>query len=147
MYEAAFRRAGLLRVLDMDELFAAAESLGRKQDYLGRRLAVLTNGGGVGVLAVDRLMDLGGCLASMSERTLARLDAVLPATWSRGNPVDIIGDADAGRYALALQELLADKENEAVLVLNVPTALASAADAAAAVAETLRRQGSPSRGP
>ena len=146
VYEAAFRRAGLLRVLDMDELFAAAESLGRKQAYLGRRLAVLTNGGGVGVLAVDRLMDLGGCLASISEETLARLDAVLPATWSRGNPVDIIGDADADRYALALQELLADKNNEAVLVLNVPTALASAADAAAAVAETVRRQGSPSAG-
>ena len=77
------------------------------------------------MLAVDRLIDLGGTLAELSPDTRARLDAVLPPTWSKANPVDIVGDADAARYAAALEALLADPQNDAVLVLNVPTALAS----------------------
>ena len=106
VYEAAFRRAGLLRVFDLDELFAAAETLGRQKPFPGKRLAILTNGGGIGVLAVDRLIDLGGTLAALSPETVAKLDRVLPPTWSRANPVDIIGDADAGRYGAALEALL-----------------------------------------
>jgi acetyltransferase len=139
VYGAAFRRAGLLRVLDLDQLFAAAETLGRQKPFRGKRLAVLTNGGGVGVLAVDRLIDLGGTLAGLSDATLHRLGAVLPPTWSRANPVDIVGDADADRYAAALEALLADEENDAVLVLNVPTGMASATAAAEAVVETIAR--------
>ena len=139
VYEAAFRRAGLLRVFDLDELFAAAETLGRQKPFPGKRLAILTNGGGVGVLAVDRLIDLGGALAAVSPDTMAKLDRALPPTWSRANPIDIIGDADAARYDAALEALLADDENDAILVLNVPTALASASQAAEAVAETVRR--------
>jgi acetyltransferase len=99
VYDAAFRRAGLLRVNDLDELFAAAETLGRLKPFPGRRLAILTNGGGIGVLAVDRLVDLGGTLAAISSDTMKRLDAVLPPTWSRGNPADMGGDADARRYS------------------------------------------------
>ncbi len=106
VYDAAFRRAGLLRVLDLDQLFAAAETLGRQKPFPGKRLAVLTNGGGVGVLAVDRLIDLGGTLAGLSDTTMARLNAALPANWSRGNPIDIIGDADPARYDTALDALL-----------------------------------------
>ena len=79
VYEAAFRRAGLLRVFDLDELFAAAETLGRQEPFPGKRLAILTNGGGVGVLAVDRLIDLGGALAAVSPDTMAKLDRALPA--------------------------------------------------------------------
>jgi acetyltransferase len=139
VYDAAFRRAGLLRVIDLDQLFAAAETLGRQKPFPGKRLAILTNGGGVGVLAVDRLIDLGGTLAGLSEATTARLDKVLPPTWSRANPVDIVGDADAGRYAATLEALLADDANDALLVLNVPTALASATQAAQAVVETVMR--------
>lgn len=134
VYDAAFRRAGLLRVLDFGELFEAAETLGRIRAIGGNRLAILTNGGGVGVLAVDRLIDFGGIPAAVSAETIARLDAILPATWSKANPVDIIGDADPERYAAALEVLLSDPENDAVLVLNVETALASATGAAAAVA-------------
>jgi acetyltransferase len=126
-------------VLDLDQLFAAAETLGRQKPFSGKRLGILTNGGGVGVLAVDRLIDLGGTLAGISEATLQRLDSVLPPTWSHGNPVDIIGDADAARYAAGLEALLADPENDAVLVLNVPTALASAPASAEAVVEVVRR--------
>jgi acetyltransferase len=139
VYDAAFRRAGLLRVLDLDELFAAAETLGRLKPFFGKRLAILTNGGGIGVLAVDRLVDLGGTLADLSSGTLQRLDAVLPPTWSRSNPIDIVGDADAARYTAAFEALLADPANDAILVMNVPTALASATEAAQAVVAVARK--------
>jgi len=133
VYDAAFRRAGLLRVLDLDELFAAAETLGHLTTLSGKRLAILTNGGGVGVLAVDRLADLAGELADISPDTIKKLDAALPPIWSRANPIDIAGDADAARYAVALEQLLDDRANDAVLVMNVPTALASPSDAARSV--------------
>src|SRR6516164_7626293 len=133
VYEAAFRRAGLLRVIGLDELFAAAETLDHIKPFPGKRLAILTNGGGIGVLAVDRLIDLGGTLAGISAETMQRLDAALPPIWSRANPVDIAGDADAARYTAAFEALLEDPENDAVLVMNVPTALGSAGDAAKAV--------------
>ena len=139
VYDAAFRRAGLLRVLDLDELFAAAETLGHLTTITGSRLAILTNGGGIGVLAVDRLADLGGQLAGISPQAMARLDAALPPIWSRANPVDIAGDADEARYAAALEPLLEDGANDAVLVMNVPTALASAAAAAKSVVAVTER--------
>jgi len=133
VYDAAIRRAGFIRALDLDELFAAAETLGHVTALAGNRLAILTNGGGIGVLAVDRLADLGGALAEISPATMKALDAALPPIWSRANPVDIAGDADAQRYAVALMNLLEDDANDAVLVTNVPTALTSASDAAHAV--------------
>jgi acetyltransferase len=134
VYEAAFRRAGLLRVLDLGELFDAAETLGHQRPFAGNRLAILTNGGGVGVLAIDRLIDFGGVAAEISAETRTRLDAVLPPTWSKSNPIDIVGDADAARYAAALEALIADSANDAVLVMSVPTALASPAATAQAIA-------------
>ena len=138
VYDAAFRRAGLLRVLDLDELFAAAETLGWTQPFPGKRLAILTNGGGIGVLAVDRLADLGGSLAGISPEIVNKLDAALPPIWSRANPVDIAGDADAARYSAALEALLEDPQNDAILVMNVPTALASAEAAAKSVTAVAR---------
>jgi acetyltransferase len=133
VYDAAFRRAGLLRVFDLDELFAAAETLGHLTTLGGKRLAILTNGGGVGVLAVDRLVELGGELAGISPDIMKNLNAALPPIWSHANPADIAGDADAARYAIALEQLLEDEANDAVLVMNVPTALSSPADAAKSV--------------
>lgn len=135
VYDAAFRRAGILRVSDLRELFDCAETLGRIGSPAGKRLAILTNGGGIGVLAVDRLADLGGIPAPITPDTREKLDAVLPPTWSGANPVDIVGDADASRYAAALQVLLDDPGNDAVLVLNVQTAIASAAQIATTVTE------------
>ncbi len=133
VYDAAFRRAGILRVLDLRELFDCAETLGRVESPLGKRLAILTNGGGIGVLAVDRLVELGGIPAAITPATQEKLDAVLPPTWSGSNPVDIVGDADPARYAAALEVLLADPGNDAILVMNVQTAIAPADDIAAAV--------------
>ena len=133
VYEAAFRRAGMLRVSDLRELFDCAETLGRVEQPSGKRLAMLTNGGGIGVLAVDRLVELGGIPAAIVPEIRAKLDAVLPPTWSGSNPVDIVGDADPARYAVALEVLLADPSNDAILVMNVQTAIAPAGDIAATV--------------
>lgn len=141
VYDAAFRRAGMLRVNDMAELFDAVETLALTRPQQGERLAVLTNGGGPGVLATDALIGLGGRLATLSPATLETLDAMLPRTWSRANPVDIVGDADGSRYAKALSTLLADDQNDAVLVLNCPTALAEPVDSARAVIETVKQAG------
>lgn len=137
VFDAAFRRAGMLRVFDLDELFDAVETLASPPPLRGDRLAILTNGGGLGVLATDSLLDLGGKLAELSNQTIARLDAVLPRIWSRGNPVDIIGDAPGKRYADALEILLTAPEVDAVLVLNCPTAVASSIEAAEAVVAAL----------
>ena len=126
VYDAAFRRAGILRVSDLRELFDCAETLGRVEAPPGKRLAILTNGGGIGVLAIDRLVELGGIPATIAPAVREKLDAVLPPTWSGSNPVDIVGDADAARYAAALEVLLADPGNDAILVMNVQTAIAAA---------------------
>jgi acetyltransferase len=138
VYEAAFRRAGMLRVYQTTELFDAVETLSIGQLPKGDRLAILTNGGGMGVVATDALMDRGGHLAQLSDKTIAALDAVLPPTWSRANPVDIIGDAPGERYAKALKILLEDNGADAVLVLKCPTAMASGTEAAQAVIDILR---------
>ncbi|MET0436110.1 MAG: bifunctional acetate--CoA ligase family protein/GNAT family N-acetyltransferase [Devosia sp.] len=132
-YDAAFRRSGLLRVRTLDELFAAAEILAHAPKLAGERLAILTNGGGAGVLAADELQDANGVLATLDAKTTSALDKVLPPIWSHGNPVDIIGDATAKRYTDALHELLQDPQSDAVLVLHCPTATISARDAATAV--------------
>jgi acetyltransferase len=137
VYEAAFRRAGMLRVYQTSELFDAVETLSMGQRPKGDRLAILTNGGGMGVVATDALMDEAGHLAQLSEKTTAALDAVLPPTWSRANPVDIIGDAPGERYAKALRILLEDEGADAILVLKCPTAIASGTEAAQAVIATL----------
>ena len=132
-YNAIFRRAGLLRVKELGELFEAAEMLSAAPPLLGERLAILTNGGGAGVLAADSLADEGGVLATLSPETNKALDAVLPPTWSKGNPIDIIGDAGPDRYAAAIDAVLADGTSDAVLVMNCPTALASSEEAAGVV--------------
>ncbi|MGE0859798.1 MAG: GNAT family N-acetyltransferase [Gammaproteobacteria bacterium] len=141
VYDAAFRRAGMLRVLTLEELFDAVETLALTRPPRGERLLILTNGGGAGVLATDALMDAGGTLATLSAETLARLDAVLPPTWSRANPVDIIGDAPAERYTAALAALADSDEFDALLLLNCPTAVTSplaAAEAALAGLDAAR---------
>lgn len=126
VYDAALRRAGMLRVGTTAALFDAVATLGHPRyarQLRGPRLAILTNGGGPGVMAVDALAAGGGVLAALAPSTIARLDACLPATWSRANPVDIIGDAPAARYAAALDVLLAAPEVDAVLLIHAPTAI------------------------
>ncbi len=138
--DAAFKRAGLLRVEGLGELFDAAEMLTRVSHVRGDRLSILTNGGGAGVLAVESLSDLGGQLAEMGPDTIAKLSDILPPTWSHANPVDIIGDASPDRYEAALNLVLDDPGTDAVLVMNCPTALASSAGAAKAVIDTVNKR-------
>jgi acetyltransferase len=137
VYDAAFRRAGMLRVATMAELFDAAETLALTREQVGEKLAILTNGGGAGVLATDALIAAGGQLAPLSEDTITELSRVLPLTWSHGNPVDIIGDASGKRYAEAVAALIRDRNLDAILVLNCPTALAEPEEAAAAVIDVV----------
>lgn len=134
VHQAAFDRAGILRVFTLGELFDAAEILALARPIRGERLAILTNGGGAGVLATDALIEAGGRLAELSATTLADLDRVLPRTWSRGNPVDLIGDADGRRYREALGILRRDSGLDAILAMHCPTAVVSATAAAEAVA-------------
>lgn len=138
VYDAAFRRAGLLRVFDLRELFDCAELLGQSRHPAGKQLTILTNGGGLGILAVDRLVELGGTLAPLSSDMKTRLDAALPPSWSKANPVDIGGDADISRYLAALDILLTDPENNAVLIMNVETAVEPSADIARAIGQRIK---------
>ena len=132
--EAALHRAGILRVKGLAELLDAAETTATFAPLDRARVAIVTNGGGAGVLQVDELLDRSAELAQFSDATLSRLDTALPPTWSRANPVDIIGDAPPDRYVAAIDAVADDDGADVVLVLNCPTALASPSDAATAVA-------------
>lgn len=139
VHDAAFRRAGMLRVSTLRDLFDVAETLASGVRVHGDRLAILTNGGGLGVLATDALEAGGGSLARLSVSALSCLSAVLPASWSRGNPVDILGDADRRRYAAGLACLADLDQCDAILAINCPTGIADPIDAARAVADCKQR--------
>jgi acetyltransferase len=121
--DAAFRRAGVLRAERISDLFYFAEVLAKQPRPRGPRLTVLSNAGGPGVLATDALIEGGGRLAELSADTIRALDAVLPATWSRANPIDIIGDAPPDRYAAALDVLSRDPDSDGLLVILTPQAM------------------------
>ncbi|MGA7928749.1 MAG: bifunctional acetate--CoA ligase family protein/GNAT family N-acetyltransferase [Candidatus Sulfotelmatobacter sp.] len=118
--EAAFRRSGVLRVHSIADLFYMAEVLGRQPCPEGPRLTILTNAGGPAVLATDELVDNRGELAELSPETLNRLNEFLPAHWSHNNPIDVLGDADAERYARALQIAAQDPNSDGLLVILAP---------------------------
>lgn len=139
VYEAAIRRAGMLRVYTISDLFDAVETLGRAPAISGERLVILTNGGGAGVMATDALIAGGGQLAALTDETRHRLDRVLPPGWSGANPVDIIGDAPVSRYVDALRILLDAPEAEAVLFLHSPTAIVASREIAAALVPLITR--------
>ena len=132
--DAALQRAGILRVDGLGDLFDAAEVTARFTSLDRARIGIVTNGGGAGVLAVDHLIERGGEVADLSASTVAALDKLLPATWSRANPVDIIGDASPERYRAAVSAVAADPGVDALVVMNCPTGLASPIEAASAVA-------------
>jgi acetyltransferase len=134
VYDAAFRRAGILRVDTLRELFDAAEILSRWRTYVGPRLAIVTNGGGPAVLATDALVRGGGKLAELCGESVQRLDRVLPGSSGHANPLDIGGDARAERYLAALDVVLQDPGVDALLLMHAPTAVASVAEIAAACA-------------
>ena len=138
VYDAAFQRAGILRAYDLDEVFDAVETLSTRPRVTGDRLVIVTNGGGVGVLAVDALSDYKGTLAELTPKTIADLNAVLPPTWSHANPIDIIGDAGGERYAAALNAIAEAPNTDGVLVLRCPVAVASGVEAAQATIDAVK---------
>jgi acetyltransferase len=121
--DAAFRRVGVLRVDTIEELFGLAELLGKQPRPAGPRLAIVTNGGGPGVLATDALIECGGKLAELSGKTLDDLNRLLPPHWSRGNPVDILGDAPPETFAKAVEIVSRDENNDGLLVILSPQAV------------------------
>lgn len=121
--DVAFRRSGVLRVNSIAELFYMAEVLGKQPRPEGRRLTILTNAGGPGVLATDSLIMNGGELAKLSSETMDAFDQLLPPAWSRNNPVDILGDASAERYARALEIAAKDPNSDGILVILTPQAM------------------------
>jgi acetyltransferase len=133
VWDSALRRSGAIRIREYDQLFAASEALAGGRMPKGSRLAILTNGGGPGVLAADAVADKGVVLAGLSDAGRAALDGVLPPTWSHANPVDVIGDADPQRLERAFGILASDPDNDGVLVLFCPTMRAEAGEAASAL--------------
>ena len=143
VFDAALRRAGAVRVQTVAQLFTVAQALSSDFHPRGNRLAIVTNGGGPAVMAADRTADLGIELAALSGDTLRTLNDVLPATWSKRNPIDIVGDADAARYRLALSACLADDAVDGALVILTPQAMTQPLAVAEAVIDVARQSGKP----
>jgi len=141
--EAAFRRSGVLRVNNIADLFYMAEVLSKQPSPRGPRLTILTNAGGPGVLAADALIMGGGELAELTPATIEAYNAVLPATWSHNNPVDIIGDASPERYAKALQIAAGDPNSDGMLVILTPQAMTDPTQIAEQLKPLAKQEGKP----
>ena len=138
LYSAVFRRAGVVRVDEIEDLFDASEALSRVSSPRGPRLGIVTNAGGPGVMASDCLLSLGGELAEIGTETDEKLQAALPGFAARGNPVDVAGDADAARYAAAAQALIDDPSCDGVLAILTPQAMSDPTATAQALVEVAR---------
>ena len=139
VYDAAIKRAGMLRVHDLHELFAAVETLAYANKLNGERLAIVTNGGGLAILATDSLMAKGGRLAKIDDDLHSKLNQCLPVNWSHNNPIDMIGDADPIRYAKALSHLMDSDQVDAILVMHSPSALSDSCTTAQAIIEVISK--------
>jgi len=143
VFDAVVKRTGVVRVSSIGQMVAAAQALAAHVRPQGERLAVVTNGGGPGVMAADRAADLGIPLAELSAATIARLKPELPANWSHGNPIDLIGDAGAGRYRAAVSACLADSGVDGVLAILAPQAMTEPEKSAQAVIEAAKGSSKP----
>jgi acetyltransferase len=139
VYDAAIKRAGMLRVHDLHELFTAVETLAYSNYLHGERLAIVTNGGGLGIMAVDNLVSEGGRLAELDAPLIEKLDSCLPNNWSRNNPIDMIGDADPKRYATALGHLMDSDQIDAILIMHSPSALSDSENSAQAIIDVIQK--------
>ncbi|MFC1821891.1 acetate--CoA ligase family protein, partial [Thermodesulfobacteriota bacterium] len=138
VYDAAFKRAGVVRVTTIEELFDCAELMAKQPVPLGSRLAIMTNGGGPGVMATDALSSYGLEPAVLSRDTLQALDQCLPPFWSKSNPIDILGDAPPERWRQALEICLAAREINALVIIYVPQALSNPVSVAESILDLLK---------
>ncbi|CUS05644.1 Acetyl coenzyme A synthetase (ADP forming), alpha domain protein [Candidatus Promineifilum breve] len=136
---AAFRRSGVLRVDSISDLFNMAEVLSKQPRPRGPRLSIVTNAGGPGVLATDALITNGGQLAPISDEAMAAYNKLLPAPWSHNNPIDILGDADAGRYAESIKIAINDHDSDGTLVILTPQAMTNPTETARALVDQFAR--------
>jgi acetyltransferase len=143
VFDAAVRRAGVVRVMSIGELFSAAKALASPHRSSGNRLAIITNGGGPGVMAIDHAVDLGVTVASLADQTIEQLNKVLPATWSHNNPVDIIGDATPERYRDAVTLCMEDPGVDGALVILTPQAMTNPLEVANTLIEIASRFNKP----
>ena len=127
VFNAAFKRAGIIRVDTIRELFNCAKTLSMQKRPMGKRLAVVTNAGGPGVIVTDTLVEIGGELATLSENTINKLNEILPPAWSKGNPVDVLGDAPPERYRNAVQLCIDEPGVDGVLVILTPQSMTDSA--------------------
>ena len=138
-FDAAFKRAGVIRVETISQLFDSAQALDLQKRPRGNRLAIITNAGGPGVLATDHLIQNGGALAQFSKETIGQLNQCLPPTWSHGNPVDLVGDATPERFRQAVEICLKDQNTDGILIILTPQALTTAAEVRQELAPLVRR--------
>jgi len=143
VFDAVVKRAGVIRVGSVGQLVAAAQALAARVRPQGERLAIVTNGGGPGVMAADRAADLGIPLAPLAQQTIDSLKPVLPENWSHGNPLDLIGDAGTERYRAAVAACLADPNVDGLLAILSPQAMTKPVDAARAVIESAHESSKP----
>ncbi len=141
-YDAAFKRAGIVRVEEIADLFNSAEVLGTQPLPRGPNLAIITNAGGPGVMATDALIARGGKLAKLNQKTMDALNKILPPYWSKGNPVDILGDAKADRYKAVVKACLDDKNVDGLLIIYTPQGVANPAEIAKTTAKLRKSRGS-----
>jgi acetyltransferase len=137
-YDAAFKRAGIVRVEEIADLFNSAEVLGMQPLPRGPNLAIVTNAGGPGVMATDALIAREGKLAKLSQKTMERLGDILPHYWSRGNPIDILGDAKADRYRAVIEACLDDGNVDGLLVIYTPQGVTNPYEVAESIVELLK---------
>jgi acetyltransferase len=138
VYDAAFKRAGIVRVPSLARLFDCAELMAKQPRPSGSRLAIITNGGGPGVMAVDTLAEYGLEPAEIPEDTMQQLNETLPPYWSRGNPIDILGNATTERYTKTFEICLSSKGFDGMLIIMVPQALTPPEEVAAALVKLAR---------
>ena len=135
VYDAVFQRAGIARVYDIGDIFDSTELIARRNTPHGSKLAIVTNAGGPGVMATDKLISMGGKLTELSDKTIKKLNELLPPYWSKGNPVDVLGDAPPERFADATKIVLDDESVNSVLVILTPQAMTEPTETARAIAE------------
>ncbi len=139
VFDAAFRRAGIVRVEDVQDLLGCSKALASQPLPKGNRLAVITNAGGPGVMATDSIIKNGCKLASLSGKTMEKLDKILPKHWSRNNPIDVLGDAPPERYEAALNIVLKEKNVDGIIVILSPQAISKPTEVAKIVARKAKK--------
>lgn len=143
VYEAALERAGIIRVKRVKDLINVAQSLSMQEIPQGNRLCILTNAGGPGVIATDAVIERGGKLAALTDKTMDSLNEALPSFWSHGNPVDVLGDARADRYEKAIDICIQDENTDALMIIFTPQAMSEPVQTSRAVSRIAKKYRKP----